>query len=137
MTNSNPKLKLKRSRITAEAASRPDFQKQHPKYSFEYLDGAYCITKCETEVRAEVITTLHKIAKQTWQELQQISRKCGGFEFLPVDSLKCKIPEYFKNSEKAVVFHNPGKKAIIGFREEENYFIIAIDRNFKAYNHGK
>lgn len=63
--------------------------------------------------------------------------RCGGFETLPVDSLKCKIPKYFENSEKAVVFHNPGKKAIIGFREEENYFIIALDRNFTAYNHGK
>lgn len=121
-----------------ESVLRKSVNTLKPKISFEYLTGKYCISKCESREKAEVIDTLHRISKSTWQELIQCGKAVSGYEQIGRKQLKCSVPvaELFINIDKAAVFHRKNKIPVIGFKIEETFYIFCIDRDYSAYDHG-
>lgn len=106
-----------------------------PCFSFEYLEGSYCLLKCTKEEQAGFVKKLHHMSKQTWGDLRRLGRD-AGFEPIPIKQLNCKVPPEFRNEKAAIVFHMAANVAIIGFRPSGKiYYIIAIDRQFNAYKH--
>ena len=118
-----------------EEVGTVDYNQQKPKISLEFLSGDYCISKCDMREKAETVLTLHKISQKTWLDLQQLGRKQGGHENIVTTSLKCRVPERFKTFTNALSFHNPKKIVILGFREQDVFYVIAVDPKLKCYNH--
>ena len=119
----------------AAAAGKASGDKQYPKFSFEFLSGDYCLSKCETREKSSLASKLHQIGRQSWGDLRRLGRN-NGFEPIPAKQLSCRIPEVFRNEPSSLVFHMAGNIPIIGFRREDVFYIIAIDRTFSAYSHG-
>ena len=78
---------------------------------------------------------LFRISKFSCRDLRENGRNSGS-EYLKINEIKCSIPERFKTETGAVVFHMSGNVAIVCFKMKNIHYIIEIDRNFKAYNHG-
>lgn len=111
--------------------------KKKPKISLEYLGGSFCISKCQAVEKADVVDTLHRISALTWQEIIQCGKAGSGYEQFSRDSIKYSIPkvDLFNSIDKVTVFHRKGKIPVIGFRIEETFYIVAVDRTFSAYKH--
>lgn len=122
-------------RFKFEEIGTINYNEQKPKISFEFLSGKYCISECEMREKAEAVMIFHKISQKTWADLQQLGRKQGGHENIVTSSLKCRVPERFKTFTNALSFHNPGKLVIVGFREKDIFYVIAVDPKLKSYDH--
>lgn len=125
--------KFKQESIFPEAANL-----QKPKISFEFLNGKYCISKCESKEKAQVIDTLYRISQSTWQELIQLGKNGSGYEQFSRKQLRCHIPDtaIFQNHDKVTIFHRKDKIPIVGFRIGETFYIFCVDRDYSAYGHG-
>ena len=127
----------KKSRFEAEQI-KGDFNQCKPKLSFEFLSGDWCISQCQRDEKAEIIDSLHRISKYTWQDCIQLGKSGCGYEQLDRSQIKCTIPrdDFFKNLDKVTVFHRKKKIPIIGFRIQDVFYIFCIDRKYNAYKHG-
>lgn len=136
MKRFNIKAEQRSGRFKTESVSKITFNQRKPKISFEFLNGDYCISKCQQNQKAEIIDSLHRISQHTWQEHHQIG-KSGGYEQLGRDQLRCKIPQEgkFINTDKVTVFHRKDKIPIVGFRVDDVFYVFCIDRDFSAYKH--
>ena len=122
--------------VTNESHIEINYNLCKPKISFQFLAEEQ-LKNCEVREKSEVLTTLYRISQHTWQELNQLGRKSGGFELIPLMQLRCKYPnnEMFSEGSKAVVFHHATKIPLIGFHCEDIFYIFCIDRDYKAYKH--
>lgn len=136
MKRFNIKAEQRSGRFKTESVGKITFNQRKPKISFEFLNGDYCISKCQQNQKAEIIDSLHRISQHTWQEHHQIG-KSGGYEQFGRDQLRCKIPheEKFINTDKVTVFHRKDKIPIVGFRVDDVFYVFCIDRDFSAYKH--
>lgn len=108
----------------------------HPVFALEFLTGDYCVTKCDKEERAAFAMTLHQLSRNSWRELKQRGKHKGGCEKISKSQMKFRIPPFFSEDVDCVIFRFSAMKAMIGFRKDKIYYIVALDRNFTAYNHG-
>ena len=138
MTFKHHPLQKEGHRIIPPKENHFNFNARKPKISFEFLEGDYCLSKCEVREKAEIADSLHRLSKHTWQELLTLGRKHGGCEPLPLTELTCAVPDniLFREQKHATVFHNPGKIPIVGFRIEDVLYLFCIDSTYTAYNHG-
>ena len=105
-----------------------------PVFSFEYItDKTWgAMQKDEKSALAE---KLFRISKFSCRDLRENGRNSGS-EYLKINEIKCPSPDRFKAETGAVVFHMSGNVALVCFKTKNIHYIIEIDRNFKAYNHG-
>lgn len=136
--------KIKNSRIHAFGNLKQEdllpvsANKLKPKISLEYLFGKFCVSECQAVEKSDVMDTLHRISKLSWQDIIQSGKSSSGYEQIARNFINCPIPknDLFQSIEKVTVLHRKGKIPIIGFRINETFYIFAIDRNFTAYDHG-
>ena len=93
MTFKHHPLQKEGHRIITPKENPVNFNAKKPKISFEFLEGDYCLSKCEVREKAEIADSLHRLSKHTWQELLTLGRKHGGCEPLPLSELKCAVPD--------------------------------------------
>ena len=130
------KTEQRSGRFKTETVGEVTYNQRKPKISFEFLNGDYCISKCQQSQKAEVIDSLYRISQLTWQEHHQIG-KSGGYEQFAKKQLLCNIPqdEKFINTDKVTVFHRKDKIPIVGFRVDDVFYVFCIDRDYSAYKH--
>lgn len=104
---------------------------KHPIFSLEKLEGDYCLSKCNKDEKAAFADKLHELSKLTWQSLCEAHRHGLGFEKIN----DYKLPNGVSPDVKIVAFRFSGLKAMVGYRIEQTFYIIALDRNFTAYKH--
>ena len=123
-------------RLLQEAVPQITANMKKPKISFQFLceDNAFMR---QTAEKSEIMDTLLRISKFTWQELIQQGKSGSGYEQFSRKQLKCPVPDadLFKNIEKVTVFHRKRKIPLIGFRIEDIFYLFRIDRRFDAYIH--
>ena len=61
----------------------------------------------------------------TWQEIINVPRHGLGHEIIPNDE-----------SVNILAFRFSGQKPMVGYRQENVFYIIWLDRNFTLYDHG-
>lgn len=106
----------------------------YPKFSFTHLKGDYSLSQCTKDEKASLADTLYQLSQVTWNVIFHAPRHGIGFEKIAFDSTKG-IREDFK--EKGLIaFRFYGKAPMLGYREQETFYILALDRNFTCYNHG-
>lgn len=117
-----------------EVIEKPPEQ-QNPIFSLHYLDGDYCLTKCETNDQAAFARKIHKLSKLTWAKIQSEDRHSLGYERIPRHCLKVNIPKFLKEDANLIAFRFHGKKAMVGYRDRAVFYVIWLDRDFTLYDH--
>lgn len=109
---------------------------ESPVYCFRYLDSDFHVAHCEQADQAALARTLVAMSQLTWGQLRDAGRHGKGFEHLPQDQVRIKIPRHITPDVRLLVFRFSGIKAMLGYRDGRTLHILALDPQFIAYDHG-
>jgi hypothetical protein len=111
-------------------------EQQKPIFSLFYLRKDYCLSACTKDEKAAFADTLHKLSQITWNEISSSSRHGAGYERISRDSIRSGIPAHLKEDVNFIAFRFCGKAPMVGYRDENIFHVIWIDRAFSLYDHG-
>ncbi|MDY3124216.1 MAG: hypothetical protein SOW21_07570 [[Actinobacillus] rossii] len=133
-----PKGKGKVGLSKASWSPNENNDKKPPIFSFHQIGKDYCLDSCQLEEKVALIETLHKLSQVTWQELRNSNRHGLGTEKIEHSSIKgCPVPNFIiEQNIPLLAFRFHGKKPMVGYRENQIYHILWLDRDFSLYNHG-
>ncbi|WP_420589206.1 hypothetical protein [Bacterioplanoides sp.] len=110
----------------------------YPKFSFEFaVNHSRSLEKLSKDDASNCIKKITQLSKQTWREISNLPRK-QGFEKIPKTSFKSlpSPPHKFKEFNQIDVFRLPAKSGrLIGYIEDEVFYVVWIDTKFDMYNH--
>lgn len=130
-----PKNKDSKIGVPDDKSSIPPEQ-QPPIFSLRYLEGEYCLTKCEKDDQAAFALKLHRLSKLTWSQIHSQGRHQLGYEKISRDAIKAPIPKFITEDVNFIAFRFSGMKAMVGYRDGAIFYVIWLDRNFTLYDHG-
>jgi hypothetical protein len=111
-------------------------EKAPPVFSLRYLEGEYCLTKCEKDDQVAFALKLHRLSKLTWNEIHSQGRHQFGYEKISRNAIKAPIPKFITEDVNFIAFRFSGIKAMVGYRDGAIFYVIWLDRNFTLYDHG-
>ena len=109
------------------------YQDDPPKFSLRYIQLDYCITRCEQDDQLQFIQSMLKRRDVPWKTLTVLPHEKLGCEI--IRSLNVPMPECAKG-KSIISFRFSSKKAMVGFRERDVFYILWFDRDFSVYTHG-
>jgi len=134
------KLKQRHSeqgpRLKSHDTAKQTPNQMRPKFSLEYLQKGYCLSDCTKDEKAAFADRLHELSQLTWQQIQQAGRHKQGFEKIPSESIKSGIPPCITDDVVIMAFRFCGLAPMVGFRRDEVFFAVWLDRDFTLYDHG-
>ena len=75
-------------------------------------------------------------SKYSWKELKQNSRHGLGFEKINKNSINAPLPQFMSEDvDHFLAFRYSGKKAMLGYRQKEVFFVLWFDHDFTLYKH--
>jgi hypothetical protein len=80
--------------------------------------------------------TLHKLSQLTWNDIISSPRHGVGYEKISRNSLRQPIPSHIQIDINLIAFRFCAKAPIVGYREENIFHVIWLDRAFNLYDHG-
>jgi len=109
----------------------------YPAFSLRYVaNGDFSIAKCQKKQKAALTTTMSKLSQMTWAQIDSCGRHESGYERISHDQIRAQIPDHVTEDVNLVSFRFCGKAPMVGYRDEEVFFILWLDPNFKLYDHG-
>jgi hypothetical protein len=111
-----------------------DYEKEKPVFCLQYVDSAYCITKCSTEQRAGFASKIRGLSQLTWRQIRFAPKEGMGTEKIARSVIRRPIPEHITEDETllAIRFH---KGRMVGYKEREIFRIVWFDCDFSLYDH--
>lgn len=110
----------------------------YPKFSFEFCFGSKRgIEQCSKEEKLKVFDKIIFLSQLNWQDIKKLPRE-QGFEKLKTSDFTSlpNTPTKFKNEKKVDVFRLPsGKGRLIGYINEDTFFVVWVDTKFNMYKH--
>ncbi|WP_439258024.1 hypothetical protein [Lonepinella sp. BR2271] len=112
--------------------------KKPPMFSFHQIGKRYCLSSCQSGEKIDLIDTLHKLSQLTWQELINSNRHGLGTEKIAHSAIKgSSVPDFIIDQNITLIaFRFSGKKPMVGYRENQIFHILWLDRDFSLYDHG-
>jgi hypothetical protein len=121
--------------VTPDDKQETSPEKAPPVFSLRYLEGEYCITKCEKDDQAAFALKLLRLSKLTWSQIQSQDRHKLGYEKIARDAIKESIPKFITEDVNFIAFRFSGMKPMVGYRDGAIFYVIWLDRNFTLYDH--
>lgn len=132
--------KPKPSAFGKPEASTPaaDPERLPPIFSFEHMRerSGYSVDCCESDHKAALASSLFKYSKMTWFDIRQAPRHGLGCEKIRRDAMKCGLPDIVTDDVNLLAIRYKGMNAMVGFKNGRVFYILMIDHNFTAYDHG-
>lgn len=112
-------------------------------FSFITTSKKYNLDHVERPIKLKLLEKLEQLSRQDMVVLFANLRRSEGFEKLPSEAISgISLPADFKNSSRLTdcepgfwVFRLNDKARVIGKKNQNIFYIIAIDTKFKAYKH--
>ena len=130
-----PSASLKQIPPIFESIPKESFYNKHPKFSFTYITDSsqYCLKKCQNKEKSAIIDKLHSLSKTTWGNIWDSPKEGLGSEPLPNNAYK-KLPNNeILTDKKFIVFRTSDKGRIIGFHENDTFYLVICDPNHTFY----
>lgn len=120
------------------SSATPQKTFDYPIFCLKHLINGYTLQECSKELKSSFATKLYMMAQQTWTDLETKDHKSGGFEGIPREQIKAKLPDIVtEDVSKLHVMRFNGKTGrIIGLRSDHILHITHIEIDKSAYNHG-
>jgi len=71
----------------------------------------------------------------SWAQINQAPRHGLGYEKISHTSIKAAIPPHITEDVNFLAFRFSGKAPMVGYRKQEVFYIVWLDRNFTLYDH--
>jgi hypothetical protein len=125
----------KGSKLITPQAETVNNNKEHPVFCLKYIDPKCCISNCEKNDKAGFADQLRTLSKVDWETIRHAPRHGIGTEIIDRSSLKCNIPPV-TDDVKFIAFRYSGKKAMVGYRNNNIFHIIGVEKKFgDLYEH--
>ena len=111
-------------------------QQMRPKFSLEHLQKSFCLSACEKDEKASLADRMHRLSQLTWQQITHAPRHGLGTETIARSAIKDVIPSCITEDTNIIALRFHDKAPMVGFRLEEVFYIVWLDRSFKLYDHG-
>jgi hypothetical protein len=114
-------------------------QQRKPKFSLEFLSKAYCLSSCEQQEKAAFADAIFTLTQLTWAQIGQAPRHGLGFEKIARSAItgsSAAIPSVVTDDVNIIAFRFFGKAPMVGFRREDTFYVVWLDRAFSLYDHG-
>ena len=111
----------------------------YPLFSFKYLQKVSFDGDVKAKFFQDFLMRLRKYSDLGWKQIAIEKRHDYGWEFLPHDKMKPKLPAEITPEVQLMVLRSANdKRAMVGFREWNIYHIIFIEAVFNdIYDHSK
>ncbi|TXL02746.1 hypothetical protein BMR07_17130 [Methylococcaceae bacterium CS1] len=134
--------KIKASETQKKHSLKPqqpsvNYNNNVPIFSLEKLqEGKYCLSGLDKEDKASFADSLFKRKSLSWSQIQQADKHGLGTEKISKAAINAEMPKFVTADFKDfLVFRYSGKKAMVGYRKKDVFFILWFDHNFQLYNH--
>ena len=111
---------------------------RYPKFSFEFCFGSKRgINHASVKTKKVTLDKIILLSQNTWHEIKELPRE-QSFEKIKKSSFNSLpgLPDKFKDIAKIDVFRLPSKVGrLIGYIEEDTFFVVWIDTTFDMYDH--
>jgi hypothetical protein len=111
-------------------------EKQKPIFSLHYLQKSHCLSDCDKDEKSAFADTLYKLSQITWNEIISSPRHGAGYKRIAQNAIKASIPSHLQADINLIAFRFCAKAPMVGYREENIFHILWIDRAFTLYDHG-
>jgi hypothetical protein len=115
----------------------PDYDARPPVFSLERVQsGDYCFSVLDQENKAMFAECMFKRKNLTWREIKSSGKHQLGFEKIAKNAIKAPIPPYITEDEDSLLaFRYHGKRAMVGYRIHDVFYVLWFDPNFRLYKH--
>lgn len=115
-----------------------DYEKKPILFSLErVVDCKYCLSKLDKNDKAAFASSIFKRKNLSWSDLKSIDRHGLGFEKIPKERIKgSSLPRFITEDVDILIsFRYSGKKAMVGYRKNDIFFVLWFDHDFSLYPH--
>lgn len=116
-------------------------RKEHPAVSFRYVtnNNKYSLKKAlgDKEISLALVECIAEITSRSYEHFFSLP-KGQGFETLPLYCINFSPNSLELSNDTKVIVHrfDKGKKRLIGFKDGQVLYVIGIDYDHTAYDHG-
>jgi hypothetical protein len=129
--------KKKNSQVTAQEP-QTNYNKQPIIFSLERIvSGNYCFTSLDKPDKEQFAEAIFRRKNLTWEEVYSAQRHGLGTEKISVKSISEEKPRFITDdiTDYLALRYN-GKKAMVGIRQKNIFYVLWFDHNFSLYDHG-
>lgn len=107
-----------------------------PIFCLRHVAHGWGVDACEREDQAAFALTLQRLARLTWQQIRNAPRHGVGTEKIARTALRAGVPATITDDVDFLALRFSGKKPMVGFRSNEVFHVVWLDRSFSLYDHG-
>lgn len=122
-------------RVKSHDAPGENFDARPPCFSFRYIQNQYSIDDCDWDAKIHILEALNKRKDIAWQRLKTTDRHGLGLETISQDAIKAPMPTCVTPDTTLLAFRCIGKAPMVGFREDDRFYVLWIDPTFSLYDH--
>ncbi|MCA2017203.1 hypothetical protein LDJ79_13845 [Vibrio tritonius] len=128
----NSKSKISAQEVTVNYDERP------PIFSLERLQsGDFCLQSLDQEGKAFFAEAIFRRKDKTWKEIKQMPKHGLGFEKIDRSAITAPIPPFITpDVDHFLAFRFYGKRPMVGYRQNNVFYVLWFDGNFELYDHG-
>ena len=125
-----------RNVVGSGATENPDTQP--PLFSFEKMPdrSGYSVNCCEADDQAALSKRLFLLSQMHWRDIRQAPRHGLGTETISRKQLRVALPSSVTEDTTIIALRFNGKKPMFGYRDGRVFYILLLDHNYSAYDHG-
>lgn len=113
-----------------------NFDDCHPIFCLRYLENDYGLDQCTKDQQASFAKALRKRSLMTWHQIWSADRHGLGAEKIVRNSIQAPIPRHItEDIEYFIALRFSGKAPMVGYRINDVFRIIWLDRDFTLYKH--
>ena len=120
--------------IVDQSTSTPMLDDGYIIFSFRYIQKNHCFSNCQPNEKQALAESIFKRRDMTWKSIQREPRHGLGYE--KINQLNVAKPNCVPNGASILSFRFCGKAAMVGFKENDVFHILWLDREYTVYNHG-
>lgn len=120
-----------------QSKETPNYDQNIPVFSLEKLQqGKYCLSSLDQEHKAMFANAIFRRRAITWADLKGADRHGIGFEKIAKHSINAAIPRFVTPDVSSfIAFRYHGKRAMVGMRHKDIFYVLWFDCDFSLYNH--
>lgn len=121
-----PRAKKKKGRVTLSdsPSEKINCQKMQPIFEIRCDQHKHCLENFDGDVKKGFATTLHTMAKMTWQMIENSGRKGLGYEKMSLDKIIPQSPIKLTPDTRIKIFRITNESRMAGVRLKDNIFTI-------------
>lgn len=104
-------------------------------FSLQYIQKNHCYSNCQPLEKQAFAEALFKRREMTWKLIAKENRHGLGYEKIERSSLNVTVPNIVPVDASILAFRFFGLAPMVGYRENDIFHILWLDREFKVYPH--